>query len=52
MMDVVKLNSINPFKVGRFIAEEFFCDRDNETATLIKHVTNGRNIALISLHCV
>lgn len=47
-MEVERLNSINPFKVGRFVAEEFFCDRDSETATLIKHVTNGRNVALIS----
>lgn len=47
-MDVIRLSSINPFKVGRFIAEEFFCDRDNETAALIKHVSNGRNVALIS----
>lgn len=38
-MDVIRLSSITPFKVGRFIAEEFFCDRDNETAALIKHVT-------------
>ncbi len=47
-MEVERLNSINPFKVGRFVAEEFFCDRDSETAILIKHVTNGRNVALIS----
>lgn len=47
-MEVSRLNSINPFKVGRFIAEEYFCDRDNETAMLIKHIANGRNVALIS----
>lgn len=47
-MEVSRMNSMNPFKVGRFIEDEFFCDRDNETATLIKHVTNGRNVALIS----
>lgn len=39
---------LNPFKVGRLIPDEYFCDRDQETATLIKHVTNGRNVALIS----
>lgn len=44
----ISLNSLNPFKVGRFIPEEYFCDRDAETDTLIKHVTNGRNVALIS----
>lgn len=47
-MEDIRLNSLNPFKVGRFIPEEFFCDRDAETATLIKHVENGRNVALIS----
>lgn len=46
-MEEIRLNSLNPFKVGRFIPEEFFCDRDTETATLIKHVENGRNVALI-----
>lgn len=47
-MEPIRLNSINPFKVGRFIPEEFFCDRDAETAELVKHVSNGRNVALIS----
>lgn len=47
-MERISLNSLNPFKVGRFIPDEYFCDRDQETATLIKHVTNGRNVALIS----
>lgn len=47
-MAEARLNSMNPFKVGRFIPEEYFCDRDVETATLIKHVENGRNVALIS----
>lgn len=44
----IRLNSLNPFKVGMFIPEEYFCDRDEETTSLIKHVTNGRNVALIS----
>lgn len=44
----ISLNSMNPFKVGRYIPEEYFCDRNAETDTLIKHVTNGRNVALIS----
>lgn len=47
-METRKLISLNPFKVGRFIPEEFFCDRVAETAELVKHVSNGRNVALIS----
>lgn len=47
-MEIKQLNSLNPFKVGRLIPDEYFCDRDQETATLIKHVANGRNVALIS----
>lgn len=38
----------NPFIVGRYVSPEFFCDRIEETATLTKHLTNGRNVALIS----
>lgn len=47
-MEARKLMSLNPFKVGSFIPEEFFCDRVAETADLVKHVSNGRNVALIS----
>ncbi len=38
----------NPFVVGKYIPSELFCDRKNETETLIKHIENGRNVALIS----
>lgn len=38
----------NPFIVGRYVSPEYFCDRVEETATLTKHLTNGRNVALIS----
>lgn len=38
----------NPFVLGKDIPEELFCDRDDETRTLIKQVENGRNVALIS----
>jgi AAA+ ATPase superfamily predicted ATPase len=39
---------INPFIVGRYPGEEYFCDRENETATLLKQIENGRNITLIA----
>ena len=39
---------INPFIVTGKIKEEYFCDRVNETAKLIKTVTNGNNLVIIS----
>lgn len=39
---------INPFVVGRYVDDHYFCDRKAETEFLIKQVVNGRNVALIS----
>jgi hypothetical protein len=41
-------NIANPFVIGRYVSEEYFCDRDEETAFLKKQVENGRDVALIS----
>ena len=38
----------NPFVVGRYISDEYFCDRKEETLFLNKQMRNGRNVALIS----
>ena len=38
----------NPFIVGKYLAPEYFCDRDEETDFLRKQVKNGRNVTLIS----
>lgn len=38
----------NPFTVGPYSSDEYFCDRNAETQFLIKQITNGRNVALIS----
>jgi len=38
----------NPFIVGHYESAEYFCDRENEVQTLIKHVENGRNVTLTS----
>ena len=43
-----KDNIINPFFIGRYAGAKYFCDRKKETETLIKHIVNGRNVALIS----
>lgn len=39
---------INPFFTGRYAGAHYFCDRERDTETLIKHIVNGRNVALIS----
>lgn len=39
---------VNPFVVGRYVSDRYFCDRQKETAFLIKQIENGRNVALIS----
>lgn len=42
------LNIRNPFITSGYVSSVYFCDRETETETLIKEVTNGNNIALIS----
>ena len=39
---------INPFIVSGKIEPDFFCDRVKESEYLIKTLTNGNNIVLIS----
>lgn len=39
---------LNPFVVGRYVSDHYFCDRHSETEFLVKQVVNGRNVALIS----
>lgn len=38
----------NPFVVSKVIPEPLFCDRQEETETLIKQIANGRNTVLMS----
>ena len=38
----------NPFIVSKHIPDELFCDRKDETATLIKQITNGKDVVLVS----
>lgn len=41
-------NFKNPFIVSKYIPNEYFCDREEETAFLTKQIENGRNIVLMS----
>ena len=38
----------NPFVVGKYLSDAYFCDRTEETNYLRKQVENGRDVALIS----
>lgn len=38
----------NPFVVGKYLSDKYFCDRSEETDFLRKQIVNGRNVALIS----
>ena len=38
----------NPFIVGKYLSDKYFCDRADETEFLRKQIMNGRNVALIS----
>ena len=40
----------NPFIYQGYESPEYFCDREAETATLLSHLKNGRNVTLISPH--
>lgn len=38
----------NPFIVGKYLSDKYFCDRSDETDFLRKQILNGRDVALIS----
>jgi AAA+ ATPase superfamily predicted ATPase len=38
----------NPFITSGYVTEEYFCDREAESLSLIKTITNGNNLAIIS----
>jgi len=38
----------NPFLVTGYVSAKYFCDREKETAELIRKVTNGNNLVLSS----
>lgn len=37
----------NPFLISGYYSPEFFCDREQETGTILDALHNGRNVALI-----
>lgn len=45
---IIMVTIKNPFVVGSYISPEYFCGRKHETQLLVKHVENGRNVAMIA----
>ena len=43
-----EIRQINPFVIGNYVSDEYFCDREQETELLKKQLLNGRNMTLIS----
>lgn len=39
---------LNPFITSGYVTDDYFCDREKETAEVIKNITNGNNLAIIS----
>ena len=38
----------NPFLISGYYSPEFFCDREQETGTILDALHNGRNVTLIA----
>jgi AAA+ ATPase superfamily predicted ATPase len=38
----------NPFITSGYVSDDYFCDREKESKELIKAITNGNNLAIIS----
>ena len=39
---------VNPFVFQGYEGPDYFCDRQEETQTLLSHLKNGRNVTLVS----
>jgi AAA+ ATPase superfamily predicted ATPase len=38
----------NPFILNGYVPDEYFCDRKKESADLLRLLTNGNNVVLVS----
>ena len=39
---------LNPFITSGYVSDDYFCDREKESKEVIKTITNGNNLAIIS----
>ena len=47
-MGLNELTVNNPFVLGKYLSDKYFCERVEETEFLRKQIMNGRDVALIS----
>ena len=47
-MEKDRTRTDNPFITTGYVGAEYFCDREKETEDIIRYLTNGNNVALIS----
>ena len=45
---IVVMNSNNPFLITGYYSPEYFCDRMQETGTMVSALDNGRNLTLVA----
>ncbi len=45
---IILYNMVNPFIITGRLADEYFCDRVEETSRIVKCLTNGGNMTLVS----
>lgn len=45
---IIMTPRINPFVISGYVSPEYFCDREAESAQLIREVCDGNNVALLS----
>ena len=38
----------NPFVIGKYVDEDYFCDREKESELLVHHIVNGRHVTMMS----
>ncbi len=43
-----KDSKLNPFIIGKYVSDEYFCDREKETEQVKTQLFNGRNMTLIA----
>ena len=43
-----RIEVLNPFVIGKYLSDKYFCDREEEAEFLRKQIMNGRDVALIS----
>ncbi len=47
-METMAKERYNPFVIGQYVSDEYFCDREKETEFLTKQIRNGRNVVMVS----